>query len=629
MFSAVRLAPTGPRFWAWVRVGLPLAAVATSLWLGAAELLELSLSDLWASLRRLSALQWAGSLAATALAFLAVAGQERAVVAHLGLRPEPRRARAAAMAAAAIGQALGFGPVVGAIVRQRLLPEITAAQSFAISATITLAFFLGLTVLVLASAALVPGLPYRIEATLALIGIVVAGVALYARSGPAPFGLRKPGGLTLLRLGLWLTLDCLALCLAFWLLLPAGGQPDYLLLLPVFLVGLGLGLASGSPAGAGPFEAAMALHLPGLDPHDLVASLLAFRCASCAVPALCGAAWALVGPALVGSGRGPSLAPVGPLPDGQLRTLARAEAQLVRQGSLGLVSSWRGELWVSRALAGSRLFLGDPLQLGGQLTRTRTMILGALDLSRREARQPCLYKVGPRTAATARAMGWSVLPVAREAVLDPSRFQPSGAPFARLRRKLRLAEKAGVRVSMAGPLPFGEMEAVAAEWAGRHGGERGVSMGCWARPYVEGQRVVLARDGQGRLLAFVTFHACVAEWTLDLIRSRDEVPDGTLFLLVCAAIEEAARKGVERLSLAAVPEKGFGLPGVAGRWACRLTRSSQGLHQFKSAFCPRWERRYLAAPHVLALVLGAGEAAQAIHLGLTGGSPAPNGSSGS
>jgi len=512
-----------------------------------------------------------------------------------------------------VAQTVGFGPVVGAIVRRRLLPSLSMGQSFAISAGITLTFFLGLGLLTLGAAAFGPETGYRSEARAAFVVLILAGAALNATSGPTILSLRRPGRITLLRLGVWVSVDCMALCLVFWSLLPPTTRPDLLVLLPAFLLGLGVGLASGCPAGAGPFEAVMALHLPGLDTHDLLAGLLAFRTLAYALPALCGGIWAMLGPSVLRCESEAPLAPVDSMSERELRALPWAEAQLVRQGDLGLVGGQKGgAVWVSKRMSVSRLFLGQPLDVCGRLTPARVSLAAACDLTRREALWPLFYKMGPRLAAAARAEGWAVRPVAREAVLEPTRFHTSGSAFAGLRRKLRAAEKAGLVVEQPSALPFADMEVVSDAWVRRRGGERRLSTGRWARDYVAGQRVALARDASGRLVAFVTFHVSAREWTLDLMRSEDEAPDGTLYLLIAAALGQAAAEGVPRLSLAAVPEETFGLAGPLARWACRLTQGSRGLQQFKQSFHPRWERRYIAAPSRVRLALGAVELALAI-----------------
>lgn len=117
------------------------------------------------------------------------------------------------------------------------------------------------------------------------------------------------------------------------------------------------------------------------------------------------------------------------------------------------------------------------------------------------------YKIGPREAVAARAAGLTILRLAQEAVIAPATHTVEGSAHAGLRRKLRHATKAGVMVRGAGSLPLEAMAEVAADWAARHGGERGLTTGRWSADYVAGQRVFLAEDAEGRLLAFATFHA--------------------------------------------------------------------------------------------------------------------------
>ena len=67
---------------------------------------------------------------------------------------------------------------------------------------------------------------------------------------------------------------------------------------------------------------------------------------------------------------------------------------------------------------------------------------------------------------------------------------------------------------------------------------------------------------------------------------------------------------VARLSLAAVPE--FGEAGLLAYVLRRAVRGRRELDQFKSAFAPKWEVRYAAAPGWTALVAGGLEVAFAI-----------------
>lgn len=556
-------------------------------------------------------MQITGALAAVAVAFFAVAGQERAVMQHMGFDVDRAAGARAAMAAAAVSQTAGFGPVVGAIIRRKLLPDLGFGQSFAVSVGMALGFFSGLGLLVLACFAFVPAMPHQGLSRLLLAVLAVGAAVLALWPGVTVFGRRKPNLIVMGRFLLWLAVDVTALGAALWLLLPQDSGYAFLDLLPLFFVALGVGLASGSPAGAGPFEATLLTQSPEIEGSGLLAGIIAFRAVAYALPAICGAIWAFAAPRMPKAPLAP--AALRQLSDSQLRALPLAEAQLLRQGQLHLIApQGSGAVWLSGALTHTRVALDQPLaapqarDLAGALTALTR-------LARQEARLPCLYKAPPRLAATARSAGWAVLPVAREAVLDPQTFTLNGPDRARLRRKLAHARKGGIGVSMANTLPLPEMETVAQAWTAANHRERGFSMGRWNPVTVAHQRVFTARTATGNLCAFVTFHNADHEWTLDLVRVGAGCPDGTIYALICHALDQARSQSIARLSLAAVPVPDLGLSGVVGRLAQRATGRSNGLAQFKSAFAPKWEPRYIAAQGWGALALAAIEITLAIH----------------
>lgn len=237
----------------------------------------------------------------------------------------------------------------------------------------------------------------------------------------------------------------------------------------------------------------------------------------------------------------------------------------------------------------------------------RTTLTDFVSTCRDQKYVPLFYKVGARNAAALRKTGWYGLRTADEAVLQLRYWSPDRPSRRQLRRKIRQAEGAGVTVRrLSGPLPDTELTRVATAWAKAAGGERGCSMGRFDLAYLEGQ-VVLAATAGGRLLAFASFHAGQADWTLDLMRQEPDAPDGTMHLLVAKGIEEARRSGAMVFSLAAVPA----FP--AGRFA-RLNVAGRGLRQFKSAFGPQWRPRYYVAPTRIAFANGLLKLALAIFL---------------
>ena len=368
----------------------------------------------------------------------------------------------------------------------------------------------------------------------------------------------------------------------------------------------------GTPGGAGPFEVVLLSLLPAGPSEPLLAGILAFRLVYYLVPALVGAALAIRGPrqAAPPPASGVVPPPTGAALERMIANASSAEAALLRQGHLALLAhpgSARPAAMVA-ALGQSLVALGAPLSPGpvlaplGEAARTRLLA-------------PCLYKAPPRLAARARRAGWTVLPVADEAWLDPQAYTTDGRARRQLRRKLRRARVAGVEIWPAtGALPLAEMARVAAAWAQARGGERGFSMGRFTPETLTGARIFLACH-HGRLVGFLTVMQTPREQVLDLMRALPDAPEGCMHLALDHALRAARADGIARLSLAAVPV-------AAGTHATRpvaglclmLERANggPGLRQFKQAFAPRWRRLYIAAPGPVALGLAALDIARAI-----------------
>ena len=220
-----------------------------------------------------------------------------------------------------------------------------------------------------------------------------------------------------------------------------------------------------------------------------------------------------------------------------------------------------------------------------------------------------------RFASLARRAGWSVVRVADDAVIDPRGFAVDGPRFRQLRRKLRQAEKAGVRVTREAPGPalLRELEEIDSHWVAEHRGARGFSMGRYCQAYVGDQQIFVARQ-DGAAIAFVTLHETSQDLALDLMRHGPEMPDGTMHLLVAAAIDTARAEGRGRMTLAAMPAQ----PCTEGRIATGLRNriadisGGAGLTRFKESFGPRRQPLYMAAPDPVSLALALADIARVI-----------------
>lgn len=560
----------------------------------------------------------AAGLGLTALSFAAVGGYDVVLHGAMCSRVAPRRAARTGMAAVALCQLAGLGLISGTLARWRLLPGLGLAGALRLTLAVT-ASFLGAAAMLAALSVAVLGPawagPAERAAAATAAGLAIAACALLPRPAGTAFGRRWRGLLPGPRTcGLMLVLaaaDTVPAAGVLWLMLPADA-PGLAAVYPAYLLALIAGLVIGTPGGIGGFELALLALLPGLPETGVLAGILGYRLVYQVVPALIATPFALLG----GGGRDPA-APEILWPDAgparaRLRRLAGglaggAELRLLAQGTHGwLPAPVAGEGWLVGPAGGWLIGLfdpaGQPRDLPAALARLRRGAAAA-------GRRPCLYKCGPRCAAHARRAGFAVLPVAEDLWLDPRGFTTDGAARAALRRKLRHAARSGVSVAdlpfpaTAGDgLPLRAMAGLSAGWAARHGGERGFSMGRFAPDYLAAQRVFLARR-DGRPVAFVSFHATPGAWTLDLMRSAPDMPDGAMHQLIVAALAAARAEGVARLSLAAVPIVPPGLPRplAAVLRAAQARAGAAGLRQFKAAFAPRAERRYLATPSRLGL----------------------------
>ena len=201
---------------------------------------------------RRHALALAGAaVLAVAISFAAVGGQEAALTRHLGLGPPTRRGLAAGIAAAAIGQTLGLGPVIGALVRWRMVPGLTLWQATRLSVAMAIGFMAALLLLAGLVMAVAPGHGQQ-KAGQAILAVTAVLILLAAvRPRWLPRRAHWPNLFTLSSVLVWAALDLVALSLSLWLLIPPGHAPGFATLLPSVLLSLAAGLFSGAPAGAG------------------------------------------------------------------------------------------------------------------------------------------------------------------------------------------------------------------------------------------------------------------------------------------------------------------------------------------------------------------------------------------
>ncbi|WP_299374718.1 phosphatidylglycerol lysyltransferase domain-containing protein [uncultured Tateyamaria sp.] len=583
------------------RAVLPLCVISICAVLVAQHLTAEALRALPDQMRGLAPWQWAAAFGLTLLSFSAVAQYDLLAHRHLGTGVSARNARISGAAGIALGQTLGLGVVSGALVRWRLLPDLSLIEAGKLSALVSATFVLAWGTVTAIASLLLPAPAWTYWPALAVaLGAPVALIVLFVlpRVRIAGRSIALPQlSMALACIG-WATVDLLMAAGALYVLLPQGAI-ELATFLPLFLIALGCGLVSNTPGGVGPFELVLLTATPWADPTPLLAAILAFRAVYYAVPALI-AALVLLRP-LTARQADVAPAPTEISPRSEVGVVVQNGGRFSRMGVSTLA------LWPT---GGSLVAFADPV------AGNPAAGLDHLNIAARQAGlRACLYKCGPRMAHAARLNGWQVLHIADEAVLPLPDYTTNTPARRTLRRKLRTAAKSGLVLRQGEPLPLAAMARVDAEWQVMKKGARGGSVGRFCPDYVARQWVGCAYRA-GRLVAFVTAHRANDEWCLDIMRHSVDAPDGTMHALVDAAIRAARKNGAARFSLAATPA----CPEPASaiwRWAALHVSTrcgGPGLRQFKSSFVPIWVPRYAAARSRLGLALGLLDIAQSIRI---------------
>ncbi len=615
--------------------------VTSTIWLLSERARGLDFGAIWLGVQNIALGDWSAAIVLTGISFWAVGRYDAIVHKMLGSSLSAKEARWGGRVAIAIGQTVGFGLITGAFLRwQWGRGKVSAVRSAKVTALVGLCFlgcggiwtllFLPLT-----------SLPFAMLGPVAALGL---GAALCwasirgsaHRPGPYPKqwpdlqrdrapnrapkrGLkhwlkhrpeRNPGPgpgpnqragfgvppiVTLIRLMGLTAVDLGGAALAFWVLLPNPDLVSPATLFVVYAVALFVALLSNSPGGIGPFDVALLVLLPMVPDVEILATCIAFRIVYFALPASLAS-----GALLVHLLREPNLAQSSwPEPKDRIIDLSAARnAELRLAEDPGkYIASFGSTTMACAALSQCNVALFDPQGPVAPGLRGLSAQARAAD------KFAALYKCTARPAVVARALGWATLRIAEDAIIDPQRFDPARPACRQLRRKLRKASAAGIRITyVTGALPQEQIADVDAAWTARHGRARGFSMSRPGHADLTAQQVFAIWQGR-RLVGYCSFHQTKTAWALDLMPQHPDAPDGAMHMAITKALAVAKSHGIARVSLTAVPTR-IALSHRLGARALQIFAAkldNPGLRQFKASFDPKWEPLYLAAPTPLAL----------------------------
>ena len=282
----------------WPVVGV--AAVVFSVWLLYHELRGLSLDELWDSLAAIAGRDWLLAVAATLLAYGALAAYDHLALLHLGKKVSWLYITIASFTTYALSHNIGASVFSGSVVRYRAYTAkgLSGAEVGMLVAFCSFTFVLGTVMLTGFVLILEPELTERfvdvlpVAASAATGVFLLALVALYV--GGSALGLRPwrrgPVEVSYPRLPIVLRqlviapVELIGAAGIIYFALPEAGNPGFMIVLGIFLVSFSAALLSHAPGGIGVLELVFITGLSEMEPVDVLAALLVFRLLYLIVP---------------------------------------------------------------------------------------------------------------------------------------------------------------------------------------------------------------------------------------------------------------------------------------------------------------------------------------------------------
>ncbi len=259
-----------------------------------------------------------------------------------------------------------------------------------------------------------------------------------------------------------------------------------------------------------------------------------------------------------------------------------------------------------RVGAGFAVVLGDPV---GPVEEAAELIAGFGHYCRERDWAMAFHQATPDYLPLYSRAGFKYLKIGDEAIVDLTAFTLQGRKAKDLRYAISHLEKRGIRTERWEPPLTDEqiraLKEVSDEWLSLPGRrERQFTLGRFDAEYIRGTPVVAALDAGGRVLAFVNLipTPVPGESTGDLMRRRDDVPNGTMDYLFAKLLLSEQQRGIKRYNFGLAPLSGFQdneQPNRQERALHAMARqlgflfSYKGLYSYKAKFATRWEPRYV------------------------------------
>ncbi len=258
--------------------------------------------------------------------------------------------------------------------------------------------------------------------------------------------------------------------------------------------------------------------------------------------------------------------------------------------------------------------LGDPI---GPIEDRKEVIVSFQQFCQRNDWYPAFYQTLPDHLNLYQLLGFKVLKIGVEGIVDLHNFSLQGKQGKNLRTPLNRMTKMGYKVKFYQP-PIADdllrqLKPVSDEWLQMvQGSEKQFSLGWFDEAYLRECEIAVVQAPEGEIVAFTNLvpEYQLNEITNDLMRYRSNLENGMMDFLFISMFQHYKEKGYDTFNIGLSVLAGVGdtqesrrLEKVLGYLQEHLNRfyNFQGLYAYKDKFHPRWEARYLIYPSWTAL----------------------------
>lgn len=258
--------------------------------------------------------------------------------------------------------------------------------------------------------------------------------------------------------------------------------------------------------------------------------------------------------------------------------------------------------------------LGDPI---GPIEDRKEAILSFQEFCQRNDWYPAFYQTLPDDLELYRSLGFKVVKIGEEAIIDLKAFTIQGKAGKNFRPAINRLTKLGYQISFYQPPIQNELlqqlKPVSDEWLKIvQGSEKRFSLGWFDEAYLKECEIAVVHSPDGGIDAFTNILSEYQrnEVTIDLMRHRQSMENGTMDFLFTSLLQHFQEGGYDSFNFGLSALAGVGKKPESRRLEKGLSYlyehlnrfyNFQGLHAYKEKFHPTWEERYLVYPSLTAL----------------------------